>query len=165
MEHPIHVHNYPSAINCRSLHMKPYHCISNYLVELDMTMHNFCPQFIIFSDMEYWFDAIYYHQENGSLKCETDDVYFMGYFFIFFSVASMRFCMGSRRAFICRMKYGSTQPDPLTMGRFCHMRNRSSLVASKDGEQHAVVHCTGYIKNWPPSAGKLRKRHFFDRRY
>ncbi|XP_071844417.1 aryl hydrocarbon receptor nuclear translocator homolog isoform X2 [Apostichopus japonicus] len=67
--------------------------------------------------------------------------------------SSMRFCMGSRRAFICRMKYGSTQPDPLTMGRFCHMRNRSSLVASKDGEQHAVVHCTGYIKNWPPSAG------------
>lgn len=67
--------------------------------------------------------------------------------------SSMRFCMGSRRAFICRMKYGSTQPDPLTMGRFCHMRNRSSLGGSKDGEQHAVVHCTGYIKNWPPSAG------------
>lgn len=67
--------------------------------------------------------------------------------------SSMRFCMGSRRAFICRMKYGSTQPDPLTMGRFCHMRNRSSLGGAKDGEQHAVVHCTGYIKNWPPSAG------------
>ncbi|XP_011679983.1 aryl hydrocarbon receptor nuclear translocator 2 isoform X3 [Strongylocentrotus purpuratus] len=67
--------------------------------------------------------------------------------------SSMRFCMGSRRGFICRMKYGNAQVDPMTMSRFCHLRNRSSLGSPKDTEQYAVVHCTGYIKNWPPSAG------------
>lgn len=70
--------------------------------------------------------------------------------------SSMRFCMGSRRGFICRMKYGNAQLDPMTMGRYCHMRNRNSLGSSKDGDQYAVVHCTGYIKNWPPtSAGSV----------
>lgn len=69
--------------------------------------------------------------------------------------SSMRFCMGSRRGFICRMKYGNAQMDPMTMSRFCHLRNRSSLGSPKDGEQYAVVHCTGYIKNWPPSAAMV----------
>ncbi|XP_041464012.1 aryl hydrocarbon receptor nuclear translocator 2-like isoform X2 [Lytechinus variegatus] len=69
--------------------------------------------------------------------------------------SSMRFCMGSRRGFICRMKYGNAQVDPMTMSRFCHLRNRSSLGSPKDTEQYAVVHCTGYIKNWPPSAGMV----------
>ncbi|XP_071795272.1 aryl hydrocarbon receptor nuclear translocator 2-like isoform X1 [Asterias amurensis] len=66
--------------------------------------------------------------------------------------SSMRFCMGSRRGFICRMKYGNAQIDPMTMGRYCHARNRNSIGSTKDGEQYAVVHCTGYIKNWPPPA-------------
>ncbi|XP_071481156.1 aryl hydrocarbon receptor nuclear translocator homolog [Diadema antillarum] len=69
--------------------------------------------------------------------------------------SSMRFCMGSRRGFICRMKYGNAQIDPMTLSRYCHLRNRSSLGSPKDGEQFAVVHCTGYIKNWPPSAGMV----------
>ncbi|XP_022097374.1 aryl hydrocarbon receptor nuclear translocator homolog isoform X2 [Acanthaster planci] len=68
--------------------------------------------------------------------------------------SSMRFCMGSRRGFICRMKYGNAQLDPMTMGRFNHIRNRNS-IGSKDGEQYAVVHCTGYIKNWPPPAASV----------
>ncbi|XP_071965704.1 aryl hydrocarbon receptor nuclear translocator 2-like isoform X2 [Antedon mediterranea] len=67
--------------------------------------------------------------------------------------SSMRFCMGSRRGFICRIKYGNAPVDPITMGRFCQARNRSSLGSTKDGEQYAVVHCTGYIKNWPPAGG------------
>ncbi|ELW70699.1 Aryl hydrocarbon receptor nuclear translocator 2 [Tupaia chinensis] len=46
--------------------------------------------------------------------------------------SSMRMCMGSRRSFICRMRNG--------------------LGPVKDGEaQYAVVHCTGYIKAWPPA--------------
>uniref|UniRef100_A0A8C0GM04 Aryl hydrocarbon receptor nuclear translocator n=1 Tax=Chelonoidis abingdonii TaxID=106734 RepID=A0A8C0GM04_CHEAB len=49
---------------------------------------------------------------------------------------SMRMCMGSRRSFICRM--------------------RSGLGAVKDGEPHyVVVHCTGYIKAWPPAGVSL----------
>ncbi|ELV10757.1 Aryl hydrocarbon receptor nuclear translocator [Tupaia chinensis] len=46
--------------------------------------------------------------------------------------SSMRMCMGSRRSFICRMRNG--------------------LGSVKDGEPHfVVVHCTGYIKAWPPA--------------
>ncbi|XP_006814028.1 aryl hydrocarbon receptor nuclear translocator 2-like [Saccoglossus kowalevskii] len=67
--------------------------------------------------------------------------------------SSMRLCMGSRRGFIIRMKIGSTQLDPMTYGRYHHMRNNRNGLGHKDGEQYAVVHCTGYIKNWPPAAG------------
>ncbi|KAM6039695.1 aryl hydrocarbon receptor nuclear translocator isoform 6-T6 [Chlamydotis macqueenii] len=49
---------------------------------------------------------------------------------------SMRMCMGSRRSFICRMRNG--------------------LGVAKDGEPHyVVVHCTGYIKAWPPAGVSL----------
>uniref|UniRef100_A0A7M4EK05 Aryl hydrocarbon receptor nuclear translocator n=1 Tax=Crocodylus porosus TaxID=8502 RepID=A0A7M4EK05_CROPO len=49
---------------------------------------------------------------------------------------SMRMSMGSRRSFICRMRNG--------------------LGAVKDGEPHyVVVHCTGYIKAWPPAGISL----------
>ncbi|XP_077989629.1 aryl hydrocarbon receptor nuclear translocator 2-like isoform X3 [Glandiceps talaboti] len=71
---------------------------------------------------------------------------------------SMRLCMGSRRGFIIRMKIGNSQIDPITYGRYHHMRNiRNGLGPSKDGEQYAVVHCTGYIKNWPPASGAQRE--------
>ncbi|XP_069869911.1 aryl hydrocarbon receptor nuclear translocator isoform X6 [Dipodomys merriami] len=50
--------------------------------------------------------------------------------------SSMRMCMGSRRSFICRMRNG--------------------LGSVKDGEPHfVVVHCTGYIKAWPPAGVSL----------
>lgn len=64
-------------------------------------------------------------------------------------VASMRLCMGSRRGFICRMKVGNMSPD--TMGQLNRMRQRNSLGPSRDGQNYVVVHCTGYIKNWPPT--------------
>lgn len=62
--------------------------------------------------------------------------------------SSMRLCMGSRRGFICRMKLGNVQPDVQGLQR---LRQRNALGPSPDGAAYAVVHCTGYIKNWPPS--------------
>ena len=37
------------------------------------------------------------------------------------------------------------------LGPLHRLRQRSALGPSRDGHHYAVVHCTGYIKNWPPS--------------
>lgn len=66
--------------------------------------------------------------------------------------------MGSRRSFICRMRCGNSSVDPVSMNRLSFVRNRcrNGLGSVKDGEPHfVVVHCTGYIKAWPPAGVSL----------
>ena len=68
--------------------------------------------------------------------------------------ASVRLCMGSRRGFICRMKVGNLQTtgDMAAAHGLHRMKQRNSLgPPARDGQSYAVVHCTGYIKNWPPT--------------
>ncbi|XP_054279287.1 aryl hydrocarbon receptor nuclear translocator homolog isoform X3 [Macrosteles quadrilineatus] len=72
--------------------------------------------------------------------------------------SSMRLCMGSRRGFICRMKVGNLGPDSMATGHLNRLKQRNSLGPSREGLNYAVVHCTGYIKNWPPTAGVQMER-------
>ena len=63
--------------------------------------------------------------------------------------AAQRLHMGSRRGFICRMKVGNPPQESLTSNHMHRLRQRNALGPSNDGNSYAVVHCTGYIKNWP----------------
>lgn len=69
--------------------------------------------------------------------------------------SSMRLCMGSRRGFICRMKMGPVPIDPMSVGQAQRLRNRVVLGPTSDGQHYAVIHVTGYIKNWPPTGKRL----------
>ncbi|GJQ68519.1 putative PAS domain protein, partial [Trypoxylus dichotomus] len=70
--------------------------------------------------------------------------------------SSMRLCMGSRRGFICRMKVGSLASE--SIGHLNRLKQRNSLGPSRDGQNYAVVHCTGYIKNWPPTGVQMERQ-------
>ncbi|XP_044008920.1 aryl hydrocarbon receptor nuclear translocator homolog isoform X3 [Aphidius gifuensis] len=68
--------------------------------------------------------------------------------------SSVRLSMGSRRGFICRMRVGSLQTsgDMAAAQGLHRLKQRNSLgPPARDGQSYAVVHCTGYIKNWPPT--------------
>ncbi|XP_054747469.1 aryl hydrocarbon receptor nuclear translocator homolog [Anastrepha obliqua] len=65
--------------------------------------------------------------------------------------SSMRLNMGARRGFICRMRVGNVNPETMVAGHLNRLKQRNSLGPSRDGTNYAVVHCTGYIKNWPPT--------------
>ncbi|CAD6184163.1 unnamed protein product [Caenorhabditis auriculariae] len=56
---------------------------------------------------------------------------------------SSRVHMSCRRGFICRMRVGDLEP-------LHRLRNRRPIF-NQDGNNYVVMHCTGYIKNTPPS--------------
>lgn len=69
--------------------------------------------------------------------------------------SAMRLCVGSRRGFICRLRLGNVQSDAMSPSHLHRVRQRNSLGPSHDGNQYAVVHCTGYTKNWPTSNSSM----------
>lgn len=69
--------------------------------------------------------------------------------------SAMRLCIGSRRGFICRLRLGHHQADATSPSHLNRLRQRNSLGPSSDGHQYAVVHCTGYTKNWPSSSSGM----------
>lgn len=71
--------------------------------------------------------------------------------------------MGSRRRFICRMKVGNLSPESMSVGHLNRLKQRNSLGPGRDGMNFAVVHCTGYIKNWPPTGNLSNKINHHDR--
>nr|CAB3223160.1 aryl hydrocarbon receptor nuclear translocator [Phallusia mammillata] len=63
--------------------------------------------------------------------------------------SSVRMCMGSRRAFICRMRVGKHQ---MNMARPRYMRAQNTLGQPEDGkDSYVVMHVTGFIRAWPPA--------------
>lgn len=67
-------------------------------------------------------------------------------------LANMKPYIGSRRAFIIRMRVGNVPIDPLFASDASRRLARSTLAPSTDGHQYAVVHVTGYVRNWPASS-------------
>ncbi|XP_064032018.1 aryl hydrocarbon receptor nuclear translocator [Pogoniulus pusillus] len=58
----------------------------------------------------------------------------------------------------CCCRCGTSSVDPVAANRLSFMRNRcrNGLGTAKEGEPHyVVVHCTGYIKAWPPAGVSL----------
>jgi len=72
--------------------------------------------------------------------------------------------MGSRRGFIIRMKIGNLTPGAMdsvsALSHCMRVRQRNTLGPSADGQHYAVVHVTGYIKNWPPAGPCISLHHF-----
>lgn len=75
----------------------------------------------------------------------------------------IRQCMGSRRGFICRMKVGSVIADSMSFAHLNRLKRKNSLGPAQDGQNYAVLHCNGYIKNCPPTnvqiEGQIGEEH------
>lgn len=66
--------------------------------------------------------------------------------------SNMRLCLGSRRGFIIRMRIGNVTVNPMMASHTVRIRQHNTLGPSSDGRHYAVVHVTGYVRNWPPAA-------------
>lgn len=67
-----------------------------------------------------------------------------------------------------RYQRGHQHPASLPCGEdsLCKSFFRNGLGPVKEGEaQYAVVHCTGYIKAWPPAGKQSRAADAFPRRH
>ncbi|CAH1786265.1 unnamed protein product [Owenia fusiformis] len=66
-----------------------------------------------------------------------------------------RLCSGARRSFICRMRCAAKESSLVKTESEPDLDNDIATKRRKDRKTYVAIHCTGYLKSWPPAKRNL----------